>query len=297
MHDDDLPPSEAVLHRLLREQAPDWAGLPIRPVVSSGTDNALFRIGDRTVLRLPRRASAVPLLAKELDWLPRLRGLPLAVPRLRLRGRVDLGLPCEFGLFDWMEGRIASPDAIADPAAAARALAGFLQSLQSIPSEGAPLAGERNSRRGVPLAELSDRTHPAIEAVADEIDAPRAHILWERACCERYMGPSVWLHGDLKADNLLARDGVLAGRHRLGPFGGGRSSGRLCQCMVLGRSIRSRDVSRRLRVERERLAPGQGLGALCRRHRPRLLSGRSERGFVPAIAADPVAHGPVALIP
>lgn len=211
MDEDELPLSDALVETLLRAQAPGWADLPIRPLASTGTDNALFRIGERLVLRLPRRASAVPLLAKELDWLPRLEGVPLAIPCLRLRGRVDCGLPCSFGVFDWMEGQNASSQAIADPVAAARKLAEFLQALQARPSEGAPRAGDCNHQRGVALAEMSERTRVAIEAVADEIDAPRAHALWDRALCEPYAGPGVWLHGDLKADNLIARDGVLAG--------------------------------------------------------------------------------------
>ncbi|WP_058636339.1 aminoglycoside phosphotransferase family protein [Aureimonas ureilytica] len=211
MHDDDLSFPNALIEAVLRDTGAGWAGLPIRPVPSTGTDNHLFRIGDCHVLRLPRRASAVPLLVKELDWLPRLQGLPLAVPRLRLRTEIDVGWPCPFGLWDWIEGNIASSSALADPVAAARALAEFLRVLQSLPSQRAPMAGESNHQRGVALTDISERTQAAIGAVADEVDVRRAHSLWERALCERYASPGVWLHGDLKADNLIAREGVLVG--------------------------------------------------------------------------------------
>ncbi len=45
--------------------------------------------------------------------------------------------------------------------------------------------------------------------LADEIDSKAAHLLWKRACALPLPQKSVWLHGDLKADNLLARDGRL----------------------------------------------------------------------------------------
>ena len=37
----------AAVAALVAEQFPGWAGLPVRAVRSQGTDNALFRLGDR----------------------------------------------------------------------------------------------------------------------------------------------------------------------------------------------------------------------------------------------------------
>lgn len=171
----------------------------------------MFRLGDTLLIRVPRRRSAVDLLAKELDWLPHLRGLPLEVPTLRFRGHAELGLAFEFGILDWMEGQIAAPGNIADWQHSARALADFLKALHLRDINGAPPAGESNSRRGVALRELTDATLPAIEIVGDEIDVHRARSLWEEACADEFSQPPVWLHGDLKADNLIVRNGMLSG--------------------------------------------------------------------------------------
>lgn len=211
MHKDDLPIDEAMIRRLLSEQAPQWADLSLCRLSSSGTDNALFRLGDSLILRIPRRESAVALVTKELDWLPRLGGLPLEIPTLRLRGQVDFGLSCEFGVFNWMAGEIASPENLTDTVKAAATLASFLKALHSKATDGAPSAGPSNKRRGVPLGQMSDVTLPAIETVADEIDAAAALELWNSAVLERYAGPQVWLHGDLKADNLITNEGELSG--------------------------------------------------------------------------------------
>ncbi|MCM5557001.1 aminoglycoside phosphotransferase family protein [Pleomorphomonas sp. JP5] len=211
MHSDDLPVTITLARRLIAHETPQWAHLPLHRVNSTGTDNALFRIGDKLVLRIPRRPSAVPALRKELDWLPRLAGLPLDIPVPRHQGRVNLGIDCPFGIFDWMEGDIASPDAIGDVTAAALSLAAFLKALRACPTDGAPVAGPDNHRRGVALEDMSEATLASIDAVADEIDAAAAVALWTSAVSARHAGPPVWLHGDLKADNLIARGGKLAG--------------------------------------------------------------------------------------
>jgi aminoglycoside phosphotransferase (APT) family kinase protein len=190
---------------------PQWADLPLSRLPSSGTDNALYRMGDRLVLRIPRRASAATSLSKELDWLPHLTGLPLSTPRLRYRGCVGLWNDCEFGILDWLEGEVATSGNVADAGDAASALAGFLKALHQCPTDGAPVAGPGNSNRGVPLTVLWDVTVAAIAMISDEIDASAARALWNAAIGKRYASAPVWLHGDLKADNLLAKGGQLSG--------------------------------------------------------------------------------------
>lgn len=197
--------------RTLAAEAPDWSRLPLREIASSGTDNRIFRLGDAQVVRVPRRPSAIPLLEKELDWLPKMRGLPLEVPALRYRGRIETDPPLGFGVFDWIAGRTATPDQVVNWEAAARAMAGFLKALHRVDTTGAPAAGHANGNRGVALEALSDVTLRAIEAVADEIDAGKARAMWDEALAAPSGGPGVWLHGDLKSDNLIVRDGALSG--------------------------------------------------------------------------------------
>ena len=145
-HPDEIPVDAAFVARLISEQTPQWANLPLRRIASSGTDNALFRLGDTLSVRIPRRRSAVALLSKELTWLPHLHGLPLDVPVLRFRGRSDRAF--DFGILEWMEGRIATPEHVADWQEAALSLADFLQALHLKDVTGAPLAGVSNGRRG-----------------------------------------------------------------------------------------------------------------------------------------------------
>jgi len=46
MDGDELEIDEPLVRRLLTDQFPEWAGLPLRSVEPTGTDNAIFRLGE-----------------------------------------------------------------------------------------------------------------------------------------------------------------------------------------------------------------------------------------------------------
>ena len=69
-----------LVRRLLTSQHPDLADVPIE-LVTNGWDNVMFRLGDDLAVRVPRRASAVPLIEAEQQWLARFApSLPVPVP-------------------------------------------------------------------------------------------------------------------------------------------------------------------------------------------------------------------------
>src|SRR6476646_7811453 len=103
MHADEVDTDVALVRRLLVAQFPQWAALPIQPAPSWGTDNALYRLGDDLVARLPRRTRTAVLLEKERRWLPRLAPLlPLAVPVSLADGVPAAGYPFEWCVYRWL---------------------------------------------------------------------------------------------------------------------------------------------------------------------------------------------------
>ena len=81
MHVDEVSTDVELVRGLLASQLPEWASLPLERVPSSGTDNALYRLGDDMVVRLPRIGWAVSGLERELESLPRLAPrLPVEIP-------------------------------------------------------------------------------------------------------------------------------------------------------------------------------------------------------------------------
>lgn len=87
MHTDQIDTDSALVRRLLAEQFPKWADLPVEPVQSYGTDHDIYRVGDRLAVRLPIIAWATGQAAKEARWLSELATqLPLSIPLQLERG-------------------------------------------------------------------------------------------------------------------------------------------------------------------------------------------------------------------
>lgn len=61
MHENELEIEENLVRELLKNQCPQWADLSISPIKSTGTDNALFLLGTKYVVRLPRVELAAEL--------------------------------------------------------------------------------------------------------------------------------------------------------------------------------------------------------------------------------------------
>ena len=105
MHADEIETDVSLVGRLLAVQFPQWADLPIQPVTSAGTDNALYRLGDSMVVRLPRIHWATGQVDKECRWLPRLAPLlPLAVPVPLAKGEPGEGYPWHWSVCQWLAG-------------------------------------------------------------------------------------------------------------------------------------------------------------------------------------------------
>jgi hypothetical protein len=93
MHANEVHTDAQLVGRLLAAQFPQWAGLPLTPVPSAGTDNALYRLSSDMVVRLPRIDWAAGQAEKECQWLPRLAPhLPLAIPEQLAR---KIGIRCQ----------------------------------------------------------------------------------------------------------------------------------------------------------------------------------------------------------
>ncbi|MEM8630249.1 MAG: aminoglycoside phosphotransferase family protein [Pseudomonadota bacterium] len=195
------------LRALLRAQFPDLAGLPLTPVPSGGTDNAMVRVGMDLVARLPKDARAAALLKKEAHWLDGLPDLPLAVPRIRGRGQASGAFPHNWLLLGWLPGAPATLGSLGDQVTAARMLADFLRALWQMPPT-LPTSPENN--RGAPLASRDAMTRKAIAGVADLFEADRLLALWQVGLdAPPWDGTPRAFHGDLQAGNLLAESGRL----------------------------------------------------------------------------------------
>lgn len=212
MHADELEIDVPLVERLVASQFPQWAHLPVEPVASRGTDNALYRLGRDLVVRLPTRPRTSATLEHERRWLPRLApSLPLDVPLPLAAGAPAAGYPCEWSVYCWLEGEDATVAPVSDPAVLATDLAGFVAALRQIDPTDGPAPGEHNFLRGEPVARRDAATRAAVASLRGELDVAAVTAVWEAALrAPAWAAPPVWIHGDLDARNLLVADGRLS---------------------------------------------------------------------------------------
>lgn len=243
MHVDEVDTNVSLVVRLLTTQFPQWADLPIEPVHSAGTDNALYRLGDDMVVRLPRRERTSRTLEKEHQWLPRLAPLlPLAIPVPLAEGMPAEGYPFAWSVYRWLTGDDATMGRITDLRQLATGLAQFVAALQRIDPTGGPSPGEHNFFRGVPLARRDASTRAAIASLDGEIDVDAVTAAWEEALrAPEWQRPPVWIHGDLDSRNLLVENGRLSAIIDFGGLGLGDPA---CDVMVAWKvlSADTRDI-------------------------------------------------------
>jgi aminoglycoside phosphotransferase (APT) family kinase protein len=208
MHADEIHTDVALVRRLLAAQFPHWADLPLRPFASTGTIHALYRLGDDMVVRLPRVAVSIEEVDKEHHWLPRLAPLlPAAIPIPLGRGVPANGYPYPWSVYRWLAGDNPIPGDLADPAALALDLAGFISALRGMSTVGAPVS-ERGSRS---LLSIDAHTRAAIQESRGLIDTNAATAAWEAALqMPAWRKPAVWVHADLLPGNLLISRGRLS---------------------------------------------------------------------------------------
>ncbi|MGP3946488.1 aminoglycoside phosphotransferase family protein [Streptomyces sp. 6N106] len=207
MHADERPIDVALVRRLLAAQFPRWAELPMERFASSGTVNALFRLGGDLAVRLPRIAGGAGDVEREHRWLPRLApALPVPIPAVLGKGVPGDGFPWPWTVHRWLDGENPREGRVARPGRLAADLAEFIGALRRIePADGPP------AYRGGPLREVDEETRAAIGLLHGTVDTGAATAAWEEAlAAPGWDGPPVWTHSDLMPGNLLVADGRLS---------------------------------------------------------------------------------------
>jgi aminoglycoside phosphotransferase (APT) family kinase protein len=255
MHADEVHTDVRLVRRLLTEQFPQWSDLPVERLSTSGTVNALYRLGGDMVVRLPRTDWGIGAVERDMRWLPELvQLLPVEIPVPIAKGTPAEGYPWEWGVYPWIEGENPTVDGFADSDSLARDLARFVQALHGVELPGDPPAG-----RGALLSRWDDSTRAALTELGGIIDTDAAAAIWEGALqTPAWPGPPVWVHGDLMPGNLLVRGGALTGVIDWGGLGLGDPA---CDLMVawnlLGAGARS-IFRAELGIDDETWARGRG---------------------------------------
>ncbi|MFE4961515.1 aminoglycoside phosphotransferase family protein [Streptomyces sp. NPDC056660] len=216
------PIGDGLVRRLIAGQFPQWAGPETRRWPSGGTVNAMYRLGDDKVVRLPMIEGGAEDVSREREWLPRLAPhLPVRIPEVLGAGEPAEGYPWPWSVYRWLPGELPEPGALSEPVRLAEDLAAFVTAMRGVPLPAAPRA-----YRGGPLSSLDAGTRAAIVELRgipqEGVDCDAVAAVWEEALrVPDGDGPPVWLHADLMPGNLLVDGGRLVSVIDFGCAGAG----------------------------------------------------------------------------
>lgn len=212
MHNNEQEVNAALVQSLLKEQCPQWADLELSPILSSGTDNALFRLGDKYVVRIPRiewsPGSVSNGINQEYLWVPQLAPhLKIPISEPVFKGMPTEAYPWPWSITKWNDGHNPDFEKENEYDKLAVDLAYFLNELHGIKL---PEAGPF-SRRGLPLKELDSETKEALKALEEDMNTKPLALLWEKLSHTPHWDKSpVWMHGDLLPGNVLIQNNRLS---------------------------------------------------------------------------------------
>jgi aminoglycoside phosphotransferase (APT) family kinase protein len=213
MHENEFEIDEPLVQSLLEDQCSQWSMLPIEFVKSSGTDNALFRLGSEYVIRLPRiewtPGSIEKSINKEYEWMPKIAQClktPIAEPVFK--GKPNQSYPWPWLINKWHLGHNPNVEKDNKYELLAKDLAHFLNELHQIHLLNGP-----PSRRGVSLKTkiVDDETRKAIGELSGEVDIQSITALWSQLSNTPAWNKNlVWIHGDFLPGNILVQHNHLA---------------------------------------------------------------------------------------
>lgn len=221
MHAGELPIDAAVVRDLIDAQFPQWRGLHVCRVTSSGTVNAIFRLGDRLAARFPLQSADPAATRRELESeAAAARELAAAtrfpVPAFVALGEPGPGYPLPWSVQTWLPGRTGDEDDPSGEVAFATDLAEFIAAVRAIGTRGRTFTGRG---RGGDLKDHDDWMHTCLRESEGLLDVRRLTRMWTVFRELPREAPDVMSHGDLTPGNVLTAGGHLVGVLDVGSYG------------------------------------------------------------------------------
>lgn len=218
MHTDQIVIDPDVARQMIHDQFPQYADEQIDRLETSGTVNAIFRIGSHASARFPLRASDPLTCASTLHneaaaMIELAEHCPVPTPRPIGLGKPGPRYPLSWSVQTWIAGDIATPNGLAGSQTFAIDIANLIATLRAVSTRG---RGFNGIGRGGNLPDHDEWMAVCFERSEGLLDVCRARHTWARMRKLPPAGPAVMSHKDLIPANLLVR-----GEHLIGVLDGG----------------------------------------------------------------------------
>lgn len=221
MHAGQLHADAQTVHRLVETQFPQWRGLPVTELSTSGTVHAIFRIGDHLAARLPLvghdPAHTRRMLMTEAEAGRELvAAATVPVPRPVAIGEPGAGYPLPWSVQTWLSGHDATVEDPGGSDAFAHDLAALIAGMRASSTRGRRFDGVG---RGGHLVDHDEWLATCFQQSEDLLEVPLLRQIWADLRMLPEVDEDVMCHRDLIPPNVLVEDGRLVGVLDGGSFG------------------------------------------------------------------------------
>jgi aminoglycoside phosphotransferase (APT) family kinase protein len=221
MHDDQVHIDANIVRGMIIDQFPEYRHEPIEQLATTGTVNAVFRIGSGVSARFPLRTmepvECADMLSREAAAMTEFaKHSPFATPRPLGLGQPGMLYPMPWAVQSWIEGDVATPNGLATSTTFARDIAHLIASLRVADTRGRRFD---EHGRGGNLPDHDDWMEVCFKNSEGLLDVDRLCRMWVRLRELPPSGPDVMSHRDLIPANLLVKGERLVGVLDAGSFG------------------------------------------------------------------------------
>jgi len=208
LHEGQIKIDDIIVKKLIMEQFPQYKDLPILEYNTTGTVNAIYRLGNDYYVRLPILEIYDKDVLREYNILNYISNkISINIPQIIGIGKPNELYPYNWAIHNWIEGDCYDNNKITYFQDIISELVYFINELHSIDVfENAPKAGRK------PLMELNSLTIESLNNSKEEIDYKKAIKIWEILVnTSLWDNNPVWIHADLLKPNIKIKNNHIIG--------------------------------------------------------------------------------------
>lgn len=221
MHHNQIPIELSTARTIIHDQFPEYINEQITHLGSTGTVNAIFRIGSNATARFPlQNAEPTKMAAALRDEAVAMADFaeqcPFPAPKPLRLGQPSPLYPLPWSAQSWVEGDVATPDGLASSRKFALDIVHLIASLRKVDTCGRAFGGQG---RGGRLRDHDQWMQVCFQKSKNLLDVSQLERLWIDFRDLPSSGHDVMSHKDLIPANILVENERIVGVLDSGSFG------------------------------------------------------------------------------